>query len=127
MEREIWQSKFIKSSKFENCSRHTKFPRKKYLDKLTRATTGGGFRRPVTGGMVASQGVETSSAASTTTQHHHQHHHNANEVQYCSPVHSPYGEYYPGEHYHFIQGTHPDMCPHHMHIHQGEYGKLLIS
>lgn len=69
--------------------------------------------------MVASQGVETSSSNSAAAQHHHQHHHNPSDVHFCPP----YGEYYP-EQYHYIPGTHPgELCPHHVHLHQGEYGK----
>ncbi|CAH1130831.1 unnamed protein product [Ceutorhynchus assimilis] len=72
--------------------------------------------------MVASQGVETSSTTSSAVQHHH----NTGEVQYCSPVPSPYGEYYPGEAYHYIPGAHPgEMCPL-MHMHQGEYGPVTV-
>ncbi|KAL1513199.1 hypothetical protein ABEB36_002638 [Hypothenemus hampei] len=77
--------------------------------------------------MVASQGVETTASSSASTQHHHQQHHNAGEVQFCSPIHSPYGEYYPGDHYHYIPGAHPgDICHHHVHIHQGEYGPVTV-
>lgn len=93
-----------------------------------RQRRGGGFRRPVfLGGMVASQGVETSSASSTH-QHHQHHHNNAATELYCSGggVHSGFGEYYPGgEQYHYVPGAHPDMCPH-MHFHQSEYGPVTV-
>ncbi|KAH1001926.1 hypothetical protein HUJ04_005882 [Dendroctonus ponderosae] len=74
--------------------------------------------------MVASQGVETSSSTSSGQYHHNHHHHhnNAHEVQYCSPP--PYGEYYPGDQYHYVPGG--EMCPHHMHLHPGDYGPVTV-
>ncbi|XP_060516675.1 fibronectin type-III domain-containing protein 3A isoform X2 [Cylas formicarius] len=60
--------------------------------------------------MVASQGVETSSQ---------------NAEMYCSPVHSPYGEFYPDSHYHYVQpGGHTELCPH-VHL-QSEYGPVTV-
>ncbi|XP_074025374.1 miles to go isoform X2 [Leptinotarsa decemlineata] len=60
--------------------------------------------------MVASQGVEPQQ----------------NADMYCSPVHSPYGDYYPENHYYMHAGGHPDMCPAHVCAMQGEFGPVTV-
>lgn len=43
---------------------------------------------------------------------------------YCSPI-SPYGEYYPDNHY-YVPGAPPEMCPAHSNICtvHGDYGEI---
>lgn len=51
-----------------------------------------------------------------------------NNDMYCSPIHSPYGEYYPGDNGHFYPHTlPPEMCPAHMCTVHGEYGMMSTN
>ncbi|KAG5900612.1 hypothetical protein JTB14_017464 [Gonioctena quinquepunctata] len=61
--------------------------------------------------MVASQGIEPQQN---------------NADMYCSPVHSPYGDYYQENPYYVHAGAHPDMCPTHVCAIQGEYGPVTV-